>query len=213
VSEAEIMALPTGINHVDDLGCVPEEARWLVGYWMNKGTANPSKSPSAWMRKYGDQQMGVYWSKPVRERIASQLKYIRHWTITQTSYEDIPNMPATWFADAPYDNEAGEHYKYGRRGIDYVHLGDWCRSRSGQVIVCENAGATWLDFAPLGSFKGQRRKSEEVIWTNVLDRHRPEKASTTVEYRVVDPALLARIAQDSTRRIGNYALVCGHEIS
>jgi hypothetical protein len=205
VSEAEIMALPTGINHVDDLGCVPEEARWLVGYWMNKGTANPSKSPSAWMRKYGDQQMGVYWSKPVRERIASQLKYIRHWTITQASYKEIPDMRATWFIDPPYNNAAGQHYKFGPRDIDYGHLGHWCRSRSGQVIACETVGADWLDFSPLGTFKGQRKRSQELIWTNDLDRQRLLVGCAPIEQLVIDQTRLAQVAQVSDWGVGRNA--------
>jgi DNA modification methylase len=166
VSEAEIMALPIDISHVDDLGCVPQEAHWLVGFWMNKGTTMPGTMASAWMRKYRDQQTGVYWSPEVRQRIASQLKYIRHWTIEQMSYEDIPDMRATWFIDGPYDNKAGEHYTYGRQGIDYQHLAGWCRSRSGQVIACENQGADWLDFRPFRIINGQRKQSTEVLWTN-----------------------------------------------
>jgi hypothetical protein len=75
-------------------------------------------------------------------------------------------MQATWFVDAPYNNEAGEHYTYGRQSIDYQHLGNWCRSRSGQVIACENLGADWLDFRPFRTINGQRKQSTEVIWTN-----------------------------------------------
>lgn len=166
------MALPTDISHVDELGCVPQEARWLVGFWMNKGTTMPGTMASAWMRKYGPTQRGVYWSPEVRQRIALQLQHVRHWTVQQKSYEQIPDVRGTWFIDAPYDNEAGEHYKYGRKNIDYEHLGHWCRSRSGQVIVCEGEGATWLNFAQLGTFKGQQKRSEELIWTNDLDRQR-----------------------------------------
>src|ERR1017187_10399378 len=43
VSEAEVMALPTDIRHVDELRGVPQEGRWVVGFWMNKGTTMPSK--------------------------------------------------------------------------------------------------------------------------------------------------------------------------
>jgi hypothetical protein len=166
VSEAEIIALPTDINHVDELRGVPQECRWLVGFWMNKGTTMPGKMASAWKRKYGAFQHGVYWSPEVRQRIASQLKYIRHWKINQACYTDIPDLRATWFIDAPYDSEAGEHYKFGRRGIDYKDLREWCKHRKGQIIVCENSGAGWLPFRELGTFKGQRKASHEVIWTN-----------------------------------------------
>jgi hypothetical protein len=178
VSEAEVMALPTDINHVDELRGAPQEARWLVGFWMNKGTTMPSKMSSAWRRKYGPFQHGVYWSPEVRQRIASQLKYIRHWTITQSSYQNIPDRRASWYVDAPYDCEAGEHYRYGRKDINYKDLSEWCRSRSGQVVVCEHLGAQWLPFRELGTFKGQRKESHEAIWTNDGDLHHPEKEPT-----------------------------------
>jgi hypothetical protein len=180
VSEAEIMALPIDIDHVDELRGVPQEVRWLVGFWMNKGTTVPGKMSSAWRRKYGPFQHGVYWSPEVRQRIAMQLRHIRHWQITQASYEQIPNMRATWFIDAPYDNKEGEHYKFGRLSIDYRALGEWCRSRSGQVVVCEHLGAQWLPFRELGTFKGQRKESREAIWTNDGDHlHHSENESTS----------------------------------
>jgi hypothetical protein len=171
VSEAEIMALPTDINHVDELRDGPQECRWLVGFWMNKGTTMPSKTASAWKRKYGPTQRGVYWSPEVRQRIASQLQHIRHWSINLASYDDLPDMETTWFIDAPYDSAAGEHYKYGRKDIDYRVLGAWCKNRKGQVIVYETWGADWLPFCELGTFKGRRKTSHEVIWTNVADSH------------------------------------------
>jgi hypothetical protein len=63
---------------------------------------------------------------------------------------------------------AGRAYKY--HDIDYPALGEWCRSRSGQVIVCENAGAEWLPFQPFRTIKGLEgrrggKKSVEVVWT------------------------------------------------
>jgi hypothetical protein len=36
----------------------------------------------------------------------------------------------------------------------------------GQVIVCENSKANWLDFKPLVEITGQSKKSLEMIWTN-----------------------------------------------
>jgi hypothetical protein len=163
-SEAEIRALQLVFEHVDDLIDVCQEARWLMGFWLNKATTQPSKSPSAWMRRFRSTQRGVYWSAEVRERLAQQQQFIRHWTITRASYRDIPDMRATWFVDAPYIELQGRHYKHNV--IDYHHLGDWCKSRRGQVIVCEGSGADWLRFVPLGTFKGQRKRSQEMIWTN-----------------------------------------------
>jgi len=165
----EIMRLPLVFDHVDDLiGVVPQEARWLIGHWLNKGTPTPCKTPAKWMREWQGRQPGcVYWGEAVRERIARQVQLIRHWKISLCSWENIPNEKATWFVDPAYNNGAGEAYTHGRKNIDYKALAEWCKTRKGQVVVCENQGATWLPFRPFGVFKGQRsKKSEEVIWTN-----------------------------------------------
>ena len=168
VSPEEIRRLPVVFSHVDELDLCPE-AKWLIGFWLNKGTVQPSKSPSKWMRDYQARQPGcTYWSSAVIERIASQVPQIRHWTVTQAAYEDIPDQAPTWFVDPPYE-VAGKAYKF--HDIDYAKLGEWCRSRSGQVIVCENEGAEWLPFRPFRTIKGLEgrrggKKSVEVIWTN-----------------------------------------------
>jgi hypothetical protein len=183
VSPEEIRSLPLQFDNVDEIDA-PQEARWLIGFWLNKGTVQPSKSPSKWMRDYQARQPGcTYWSAAVAERIASQVPKIRHWTITQDSYMEIPEQgPATWFIDPPYE-VAGKAYKF--HDIDYANLGAWCRSRSGQVIVCENEGARWLPFQPFRTIKGLEgkrggKRSEEVIWTNGERPTLPPAASSSV---------------------------------
>jgi hypothetical protein len=168
VTPEEIRRLPLVFSHVDELELCPE-AKSLIGFWLNKGSVQPAKSPSKWMRDYQLRQPGVYWGERIRERIASQVADIRHWKIEQSSYADIPDQgPATWFVDPPYE-EAGKAYRF--HDLDYTKLGDWCRTRSGQIVVCENAGAMWLPFSPFKTIKaleGRRggKRSEEVIWTN-----------------------------------------------
>jgi hypothetical protein len=168
VRPEKIRRLPLVFGHVDELDLC-QEAKWLIGFWLNKGCVGPSKSPSKWMRDYQARQPGcTYWSAAVVERIASQVPQIRHWTIEQASWETIPNIKATWFIDPPYE-VAGRAYKF--HDIGYANLGAWCRSRSGQAIVCENAGADWLPFRPFRTIKGLEgkrggKRSEEVIWTN-----------------------------------------------
>jgi hypothetical protein len=168
VTPKEIRRLPLVFSHIDELDLCPE-AKALIGFWLNKGTVQPSKSPSRWMRDYQARQPGcTYWSAAVVERIASQIESIRHWAISQTSYEAITDQAATWFIDPPYEI-AGKAYRF--HDIDYANLGEWCRSRCGQVIVCENAGAEWLSFRPFRTIKGLEgsrggKRSEEVIWTN-----------------------------------------------
>lgn len=174
VTEREILALPdlTPDQTVDDLD-LPQEARWLIGWWLNKGSAQPKRRPSTFMRDYPTHATS-FWGRAVRERIAQQLPAIRHWTVTNDDYEELPthawNHPTTWFVDPPYQ-AAGTHYRWGSDRIDFPRLGRWCRALTGQVIVCENEGADWLPFQPYLAAKGTaggRRSgvSREVIWLN-----------------------------------------------
>lgn len=173
-SEREIRALPLLGPHDDvrDLR-VPQEARWVIGWWLNKGMTAPCNIPSAWMRTPSSGRAQNFWSDGVRERLARQVCQIRHWRIWQMSYADIPtDVEATWFVDPPYDNAAGRRYRHSR--IDYDHLGAWCQSLRGQVVVCENEGADWLPFSPFliakaseGKHKAARgARSREAIWVN-----------------------------------------------
>jgi hypothetical protein len=153
---------------VDDLH-ISQEAKWLVGFWLNRGAASPRKSPSQWMRD--GIRPGSFWGERVRQTIASQVDSIRHWKVHHGSYASCPlSGPATWFIDPPYA-AAGRHYRFGSEQMDYEALAVWCRSRQGQVIVCENEGATWLPFRALGEVKTTRadRRSKEVYWLNTFD--------------------------------------------
>jgi site-specific DNA-adenine methylase len=156
---------------VDDLK-VCQEARWLVGFWLNRGTARPRRSPSKWMRD--GIRPGSFWGPRVRRTIASQVELIRHWRVFNRSYSECPTPKvATWFIDPPYET-AGKHYKFGSEQIDYHALARWCRSRPGQVIVCENKGAKWLPFRQLPDVKTTRphRRSKEVAWFSTSNGHR-----------------------------------------
>lgn len=175
----EIMRLPLydgTWETVDDLTGLCQEQRWLIGWHLNKGTVSPSKSPSRWMRdalKTGVNVGANYWGEAVRERLARQAPMIRHWEIRCGDYLDLPDevhtpdsSETTWFVDPPY-RQAGRHYRTNT--VNYQQLGEWCRSRVGLTIVCENDGATWLPFKELGSIKGTAGRgragvSKEVIW-------------------------------------------------
>lgn len=86
-------------------------------------------------------------------------------------YESLPDLgTATWFIDPPYTG-AGKHYKFGVGGLDHNHLAEWCRSRDGQVIVCESGSARWLPFEPVGLVRSTRKTtgtengmSRESVW-------------------------------------------------
>ncbi|MFG1690563.1 hypothetical protein ACGF5M_00160 [Gemmatimonadota bacterium] len=150
-------------DSVDDLK-VCQEAKWLIGFWLNRGVSSPRKRPSRWMRDRI--RPGSFWGTRVRQTIASQLEYINHWDVYERDYRECPATgEATWFIDPPYQR-AGQHYRFDSRQIEYQQLSEWCRSRRGQVIVCENEGATWLPFKDLGHTKTTRsgRRSAEVYW-------------------------------------------------
>lgn len=163
-SSAEILGLPDfGPDQtIDDLE-VCQEARWLIGFWLNRGVAHPRRSPSRWMRD--GIRPGSFWGERVRQTIASQLGAISHWQVHNCSYQDAPvDGEVTWFIDPPYQH-AGRHYSFGSSGIDYAELGAWCRARTGQVVVCEGSGADWLPFEPLGDVKTtRRRRASEQVW-------------------------------------------------
>lgn len=162
---SEILAIPDleDGQSVSDLE-VCQEARWLVGFWLNRAAARPRTGPSAWMRE--GIRPGSFWGDRVRNTIASQVGRIRHWKVYNCSYEKIPwTAEATWFIDPPYQKQ-GRHYHYGANDIDFEALGAWSRERHGQVIVCEQDGADWLPFRTLAMTKTTRAgtRSHEVVW-------------------------------------------------
>lgn len=104
--------------------------------------------------------------------------------IIRGSYEDAPEIEATWFVDPPYQTRESDRltaktsypkglgYAAGcdSSSLDFGALGEWCASRPGQVIVAEQRGADWLPFVPLvriGDSQGVART--EVIWERDAD--------------------------------------------
>lgn len=169
VSSSEVLFLPDvhSDQTVDDLH-VCEEAKYLIGWWLNKGTTAPGKSPSKWMRSKVRQNS--FWGEVIRSRISNQLEYIRHWKVIEDSYEKASDIYGTWFVDPPYFN-AGKYYPQGSKTIDYKKLSWYCTDHwKGQVIVCEQQGANWLPFTEFYTTKaleGKRghKTSQEVFWT------------------------------------------------
>ena len=76
----DIERLPSIVEQVD-LVKAPQEARWLIGLWLNKGTAQPSKTPSRWMRD--GLNPNSFWGDAIKQRIASQIDAIKHWRRVQ----------------------------------------------------------------------------------------------------------------------------------
>lgn len=139
---------------VDDLKVIPEAAV-LIGFWCNKATAHPGNRLSAWARKYPEQ----FWGAEIRERVASQVGAIGHWRV----YSDFRKVDGwgTWFIDPPYQSQG---HRYREHDINYLELHDWCASRQGQVMVCEDSAATWGPFKPFHEAKSRLGKCSEVLW-------------------------------------------------
>lgn len=162
VSESEILSLPTQKfdkeNPIDEIVAC-SAAKILMGFWLTESQTSASRYPLSKSR-------GGNWTEKKKLQISKQLQYIRHWKIENLSFEKIPNRDATWYVDPPYE-KAGKRYRHNK--IDYTLLGDWCKSREGQVIVCEQEPAKWLDFVTLRTGRKLVRNASndhynEVIW-------------------------------------------------
>jgi site-specific DNA-adenine methylase len=99
------------------------------------------------------------------KNIAQNLYKIKHWNIVQDDFINIENQVATWFIDPPYQF-GGHKYKFSNKLIDFNYLSKWCKSREGQVIVCENTKADWLPFKPVKSMQGIKFTTTEAMWSN-----------------------------------------------
>ncbi len=161
VTPGEILALPElpeAGDTVDNYD-LPQEAKWLIGFWLNRGSATPKKTRTAYSTRTDRGQLN--WGPRAKDRVARQLENIRGWTVREGSYADEPNRDATWFVDPPYGDK-GKYYRVGFQ--NFGHLGPWCRERQGQVIACEGPDADWLPFRSLGSFKSTKGRADETVW-------------------------------------------------
>lgn len=157
-SEKDILGLPklkSGEN-VNDFDLSEIEKQFL-GFIIVGGLESPRQKAGSFRGTQNQNQ--------ILKNIANQLFKIRHWNIKLDSYENIENEKATWFIDPPY-MFGGEHYKQSSKNLDFKQLGEWCKSRNGQIIVCENSKADWLPFKPMIKMQGTIHKTTEVIWSN-----------------------------------------------
>ncbi len=140
---------------LDDFKLSKEE-KVFMGFVVQQGTTGLRKTVSSY---------AVDGIKSNLESISSQLFKIKHWEIRNDSYENIENESATWFIDPPYQF-GGHEYKCSNKNIDFKHLSNWSIGRSGQVIVCENTKADWMEFKPMVEMQGAMFKTTEAIWSN-----------------------------------------------
>ena len=159
-SKQDILKLPIlkcGEN-VDDFNWDCDEAKHLVGFIITGGATQPKKTASKWKTVIRPN------TQPYKlKTIANNLDKIRHWNIIHGDYNEIPNETATWFIDPPYQF-GGEYYKFGSKDINYCELSNWCTSRNGEIIVCENSKANWLPFKPLFEMRGVKFKTTECVF-------------------------------------------------
>tara|TARA_Y100000034_G_scaffold3175_1_gene3854 strand:- start:79 stop:843 length:765 start_codon:yes stop_codon:yes gene_type:complete len=145
------MIVPGTTTDDYEFSCI--EAKHYVGFWINQASAAPKKTPG----KYSG------WSERRKAAVIYDLPKIKHWDIINCSYENTPDIEATWFIDPPYEF-GGEYYRMNNKSIDFPALGEWCSKRKGQIMVCENSKASWMDFEVLTENKGQKHATTEVMW-------------------------------------------------
>ena len=135
---------------------LPQPAKEFLGFLVVRGMESPRENVSSFV---GD-------ITPKLIDISKKVSLIKHWEIRLGSYADIQNETATWFIDPPYQF-GGEHYIHSNESINFQSLAEWCKSRNGQVIVCENTKADWLPFCAMREMNGSQHTTVEAIWSNM----------------------------------------------
>lgn len=153
--------LPNAGDSVDEHE-LSDGARYLIGFWLNRGSATPKRTRTAYSARTDRAQLN--WGPRAKERIASQLEMIRHWEVIGDDYRAAPDVVATWLIDPPYIDK-GRYYRVPF--TEHAELAAWSIARQGQVIVCEGPGVDWLPFQPLGEFKTTRGTAGESVF--ILD--------------------------------------------
>lgn len=136
---------------------------------MNGGSSSIERAHRQYPESVTD-RMRADAPKLVR-RICRVLPYLHKVEPMLGTYADAPDEQATWYIDPPYkpyDTLAGALYVHSAAGIDFDHLADWCRTRRGQVMVCEQHPADWLPFQPFKTSQNGAAQSRsqrlEVLW-------------------------------------------------
>ena len=156
-SEKDILTLPKMKlgDSLDDFDISYEEKKFMG--FMVQSSSGDRKTLTSFMADVIDANL---------KKISENLFKIRHWKVKKGCYTELENIEATWFVDPPYQF-GGEHYKEPTKNIDFNHLSNWCKNRNGQVIVCENTKADWMDFKPMVDMQGAMFKTTEAIWSNL----------------------------------------------
>jgi site-specific DNA-adenine methylase len=158
VSSDEIMSLPLldkgqSLNN-EEFSYLTDVQKYLIGFYLNPGSSQPKKSPGKFCA----------WTEKNKIKLSKEVNKVKHWQLIHGDYTMAPNENATWYIDPPYQGNGGQYYRYGNKNFDYESLKNWIMDRSGQIIVCENTEADWMDFKPLVEIQGQKKKTTEVIF-------------------------------------------------
>ena len=146
-----------------------EEAKMLMGFIIAKGVERPRCKPTERATVGRPNTINFTLNK-----IKGNLHKIKHWTILHGSYLELKNEKATWFIDPPYQFGGSS---YVENKIDFSQLSEWCKTRIGQSIVCENTKADWLPFVPMISNKGTHKTTTEAIWSNIPTNYDSQQQS------------------------------------
>jgi hypothetical protein len=175
VSVSELRTLPTTLPKGLDIRSLPisRGAQLLIRNWQRVGRST-CWTVSKWGTGAGE--FPGMWGPDTVESLCLSVPRIRHWLVVCGDYQTLLNTPGTWFLDPPYQKVPASYRRdLDCNTIDFQHLAHWARERQGQVIVCEQAGADWLEFREFrdlkagtaGTRKGHEgRVDKGVIWTN-----------------------------------------------
>lgn len=158
VDSDEILSLPIlekgqSLNN-EEFNYLSDVQKGVIGLFLNPGSAQPKKSPGKFCS----------WTEKNRKKLSEDVLKVKHWEIINDVYQSSPDIEATWYIDPPYQGNGGQYYRFGNKDFDYLELKNWIMERKGQIIVCENSEADWMDFKPLIEIQGQKRKTKEVIF-------------------------------------------------
>ncbi len=159
-SEKDILGLPKlkvgeSIDEYKYKSLTTDERRFL-GFLVNIAFTGGAKTVTKWVGSIEEDLVNI----------SKQVHHFNNWTIINKPYWDLKeNWEGTWFIDPPYQF-GGDKYPHGSKDISFSRLAKWSTERSGQVIVCENTKATWMEFKPLVNNSGQVHKTVEAMWSN-----------------------------------------------
>jgi hypothetical protein len=158
-SARDILALPdvdfdTDTSRLD----IPRGAQALIGYSIKEGNQIPTKRPNC--RTF----RGDLWNSR-KVKVAKIVHRFNHWEVRLASWELLRScdFDATWFIDPPYQF-GGDTYRCSV--VDRGSVLEFIKTRSGQIISCENSQADWMPVTSIvGTMQGtQNKNTTEVMW-------------------------------------------------